>query len=92
MKKVNIVKLLLENETVDINILNDNCCFTNNWYLFKQTALFCAVELNNVEIVKLILNNRKPDVNVICTKEFLTSHGKLYEKTVIYEAVESRNN
>ena len=33
--------------------------------IFYITALFFAIEKNNVEIVKLLLSNNKIDVNVI---------------------------
>ena len=36
-----------------------------NYYLFHKTALFLAIEKENVEIVKFLLCNDKIDVNII---------------------------
>ena len=35
------------------------------YYLFDKTALYLAIEKENIEIVKLLLSNEKIDVNII---------------------------
>lgn len=63
-----IVKLLLMNKKIDVNIL---CTFqdvvTNSGLDNKQvlTPLHYAIEEQNVEIVKLLLNNEKININAI---------------------------
>ncbi len=35
------------------------------FYFFDKTALYLAIEKENIEIVKLLLSNEKLDINII---------------------------
>lgn len=64
---IDIVKLLLSNPKIDINIVsNEYNYFSGNREILKEkyakTALFKAVEKENVEIVKLLLE--RPEINI----------------------------
>ena len=56
-----IVKLLLMNNQIDVNIFNVEAY---NDYS-ERTALSMAVEIGNIEIIKLLLNNDKIDINIL---------------------------
>ena len=77
VENVEIVKLLLEKENIDINLL----CILRYYFViqlllfclneitkcfFKKAALHVAVEKENIEIVKLLLKNQKTDINLLC--------------------------
>ena len=34
-------------------------------YIFYKTALYCAVEKENIEIIKLLLTYEKLDINIL---------------------------
>ena len=66
-ENLEIVKLLLSNEKININ----NYCkiekgeaSSNNYYYVKETALHIAISKNNIEIVKVLLQNKNIDVNI----------------------------
>lgn len=57
-----IIKLLLENDKIDVNYLNNQ---HRNSQIIKKTALYLAVEKGKVEIVKLLITNKNIDVNIV---------------------------
>ena len=83
---VEIVKLLLANEKIDVNFSNHHI---NNIIGWKKTALYTAVKNENIDIVKLLLSNKNIDVNILnrenCFGETLS------ERTALHAAVESGN-
>lgn len=72
---IEIVKLLLQCEKIDINSLkiyktygDDDECYSNWLKITEQTPLHVAIEQNNIEIINLLLKNNKIDVNLLQTK------------------------
>ena len=69
-KNIEIVKLLLANEKIDVNIQlyshsnEDGKNDETNESIIKKTFLYYAIENDSVELVKLLLNNEKTDVNL----------------------------
>ena len=41
------------------------------FHLFDKTALYLAIEKENIEIVKLLLSNEKVDINIINIFKFI---------------------
>ena len=56
----------MEFKIISLNAIN-YYIFEWNFYIrwFYKTALFLAVEKENIEIVKLLLTNDKLDINII---------------------------
>ena len=50
--------------------------------LFNKTALYLAVEKENVEIVKLLISNNKIDPNIICILSYY--YYKIHNKSFNY--------
>ena len=86
-KNVEIVKILLENDKLDINKFS-------NKYLkkdgkkeeygkieeYEKTALYLAVEKQNAEIIRLLIDNDKIDLNIVNR-----NYKSYVEKTFGYE-------
>ena len=104
-KNTEIVKLLLSNDKIDVNIL------CKDRYSQNETALLRAIKNDDLEIVRLLLLNKNININQVCkeyTSEYestrsqrkgtlATSHkGKFItfkssEKTALFVAVELSN-
>ena len=68
-ENIEIVKLLLSCEKIDINQIS--YCSFNGDLGFEKTLLFFSIEENNIDIMNLLLSNEKIDVNMV---------SKVYEK------------
>ena len=63
-RNIDIVKLLIKHEELDINFINKTYNFRDNKVMWdKTTALNLAVDMENAEIVKVLLECEKIDVN-----------------------------
>ena len=40
--------------------------YSQNLIKFHKTAIFLAIDKENMEIIKLLIANRKLDINVLC--------------------------
>ena len=80
---IEIIKLLLNNDKLDINVINE---FYNGTYFVDETVLHVAIEKENIEIIKLLLNNDKLDVNT-----FRSEVNYDGEKTALFMAIEKEN-
>ena len=82
-----VVKLLLSNENIDVNIINVEREIDQ--FIVEKTALCAAIEYNNNDIVELLLSNKNIDVNILDKKR---SHDKSKsEKSALHIAVENNN-
>lgn len=80
-ENIEIVKLLLNNDKIDININNREIEAHNSVtatirkiaMLKEKTALFLAVEKENIEIIKLLLNKENLLINEYNGEWFLTA-------------------
>ena len=65
-ENIEIIKLLLANKNIDVNIPNMEDAFTGGGdeMVWKRTALYNAIRKRNNDIVKLLLQNDKIDVNI----------------------------
>ena len=95
---------MLNNDNLDIN---DRCEVFNSFYENEQcyidappnkslrtlkTALYAAVEKENIEIIELFLSNPRIDINIPCIKTLIkTGINEKYERTPLYEAVKIGN-
>lgn len=57
IKNIEIIKLLLSNERINVNILNKS-------ESGNKTTLHLAVEKEYIEIIKLLLNNKEIEINI----------------------------
>ena len=68
-ENLDIIKLLLMNDKIDINIINEIYLFKFylNAYSYKSkiTALYLAIEKENLDIIRVLLTNNKLDPNII---------------------------
>lgn len=86
---VEIIKLLMMNEKLDINLLYqniDNCSFQEKKE--EKTALQIAVENDNFEIFNRLIINENTDVNLEYKRVI---ENNLWKKTALYIAVEKEN-
>lgn len=75
-EKLEILKLLLTNEKVDVNITCEYteryklCTYrrSRKYYCEEKTSLYLDVEYKNVEIINALLSNKKIVVNKSYTK------------------------
>ena len=80
---IEVVKLLLKNKNLDINLMNHEehkiswlyqgwantiLYEPHNWKSFHKNALHIAIEKENIEILNLLLQNEKLDVNIRTTE------------------------
>ncbi len=74
-----IIKLLLENKRIDVNVINTST-FDTAWdkgdvyfteYKKERTALYLAVQKRNIEIINLLLSNNNIDVNILNSIYFI---------------------
>ena len=66
MRNIKIVKLLLSNPSIDVNIKLVKTQFDEEEVISEKTLLYLAVELNNEKIVNLLLSDPNIDVNIKC--------------------------
>lgn len=74
-----IIKLLLENKRIDVNVINtstfdtardkSDAYFTE--YKKERTSLYLAVQKRNIEIINLLLSNNNIDVNILNSVYFI---------------------
>ena len=96
-----IIKLLLNTDDIDVNVINnenDNI-WGGNMIMFceltkKKTALYVAIEKENIEIIKLLLANNNIDVNIPNMEDACTGGGdeKVWKRTALYNAISKNNN
>lgn len=89
---IEIVKLLLKNEKIDVNISNRikwHESGTDNCNQYEKTALFLAIEKENIEIIELLLSNNKIDVNI--TNQWWNYNCNIYDENNYNDYEESRN-
>ena len=77
-----MVKLLLDNEKIDVNILFSYEFDHNkkNEIKIKKSALYLAIETDDVDLVKVLLDNEKINVNL---SNYFLSHKKLHRESYI---------
>ena len=67
---IDIVKLLLTNKNVDVNVLNNYYCIEKQFEKDdkvqdeKKSSLHVACENENIEMIKTLLTNKYIDVNI----------------------------
>ncbi|KAK8834772.1 hypothetical protein M9Y10_003628 [Tritrichomonas musculus] len=81
----NIVKIILNDNKIDINAVNDN-----------KTALLIAVDDENLDLVQLLISNEKIDINASCLHEVKYNDYYFQDKyveeiTPFYLAVDKEN-
>lgn len=92
-ENIEIVKLLLSCEKVDVNKTNQS----NKWKLFKQklfteeTALFLAILRKNVEIVNLLLSCESIDVNLPINRYDYIGGDLVQELSILDLAIYKKN-
>lgn len=65
LENIQIIKFLLDNKEIDVNIINIITEWTTNgpsyrlFWIDEQTALFLAVKKRNIEAVKLLMTNSR---------------------------------
>ncbi|KAK8838914.1 hypothetical protein M9Y10_032373 [Tritrichomonas musculus] len=99
-----MVKLLLLNGNIDINIINKYEHKTNDKYeyfyevvnrnRYEKNVLYAAVENENTEIVKILLNIEDIDVNFLNKKNemiYEEMRNSKSEETALYTAIDKSN-
>ena len=64
---IEIVKKLLENPKIDVNLRPIYKHEDNKWFS-KKSALHVAIEQENIEMIKLLLSYKETDINLICVE------------------------
>ena len=77
-ENIDIIKLLLENEKIDINIIS----LSGAIEYVEKTPLIIAVELENIEIIEILLENKNIDID----------YHSQFCKTALQIATEKKND
>ena len=93
-KNVEIIKALISDPDIDVNIeyknerssstKNNNQANYDTIQIDKKSAIYLAIEHDNIEIVKLLLQQKNIDLNLIC------ENNNKEMKTPLYLAVENK--
>lgn len=84
-KDIDITKLLLSSEKVDVNSYN---IMTNNNVLEEKTALYIAVEERDLDTIKFLLSCPGIDVNQYNKMISIKESSEMTEKTALFLAAE----
>ena len=71
-----IIKLLLEIDDIDINFIN-KIHSSNPFISYEKTVLYTAVEYDKIDVVKLLLENKLIDPNIVCKYTYSYDKNKI---------------
>ena len=98
---MNIIKLLLHNSKVDINLrtiskikeVGDCLVLESKSESIEKSSLYYAIKYNNLELIQLLIIQPNIDINFVIKKHLLSQveYDILSEKTPLYLSVENGN-